>query len=133
MIVRLRNRRGVESEVPTEFLRLGPDAKPALRRGVSLAVTYFARSPAQDGPFFNGPHEDLKPKRTDRFDPKDGTRPLAAFESLDAMQIDLTDWFDLTKPGSYSVRLQFTDESGFGEGMSNDASFTVRGGGASVR
>ena len=50
MAVRIRNRRGVENTAPTEFLRRGDDGRPALRRGVALAVFYSPPSPSRTGP-----------------------------------------------------------------------------------
>jgi hypothetical protein len=132
VIARIRNRRGVENAAPREFLRRGPEGRPALRRGIELAVTYFPPSPDRNGPQPNVPHEERHPKRTDRFDPRDEPRPLSAFEALDALRLDLTDWFDLTRPGSYRVRLRFSGDSGVGEGASNDWSFTVGEGGGPV-
>ena len=95
----LRNRRGVENTAPTEFLRRGDDGRPALRRGIALAVSYSV--PTAPGPARSrdDPQEKLKPKRTDPFVPGEATRPLAPFESFEAMQLDLNDWFDLTRTG----------------------------------
>jgi len=123
--VRIRNRRGVEHPSPTEFLRRVPDGRPALRRGIALAVFYSAPSLSLTGTRWRGPEEDLKPKRTDRFDPGDASRPLAAFEVFEAMRLDLNDWFDLTRPGAYHLRVRFAADSGVGEGASNDWYFTV--------
>ena len=63
---------------------------------------------------FGEPREELKPKRTDRFNPDAATRPLAAFEEFDAMQLDLNDWFNLTRRGSYYVQRHV--RSRFGDG-----------------
>ena len=41
------------------------------------------------------------------------------------MRLDLNDWFHLTRPGTYRVRVAFAADSGFGEGTSNDWYFTV--------
>ena len=67
----------------------------------------------------------MKPKRTDHFDPGQTTRPLGPFEVFDAMPIDLNDWFDLARPGSYRVHVTFAADSGVGEGSTNDWYFTV--------
>jgi hypothetical protein len=125
LIVRIRNRRGVDDEVPTDFLRRGPGGRLSLRRGVSLAVFYSA--PGQPGPRppEGGPAEELMPKQADRFDPGPATRPLGPFEALDAMPIELTEWFDLTRTGSYRVHLSLTVDSGLGEGTSNELYLTV--------
>lgn len=125
--VHIRNRRGVEHEAPTEFLRPGDDGRPSLRRGVTLAAFYSPPNPnaSRSGQGRGGPGEELKPKRTDRFEPGDASRPLAAFRAFEAMRIDLNDWIDLTRPGSYRVRVAFAADSGVGQGTTNDWYFTV--------
>ncbi len=130
--LKIRNRRGVENTAPGEFLRRGDDGRPALRRGVKLAVFYTAPSlSSQVAPQCN-PGEELKPKRTDRFEPGNSTRSLAPFEVIEAIPLELNDWFDLTRAGSYRAHVVFTADSGVGEGMSNDWYFTVGNAGSSV-
>jgi hypothetical protein len=124
--VRVRNRRGVENASPREFLQRGTDGRLAMRRGVTLSASYWA--PTRNGAGRMAapkPAEELKPKRTDRFDPGAAARPLAAFAEFGAMQLNLNDWFDLSRPGTYFVRLTFTADSGVGEGTSNDWHFSV--------
>ena len=41
------------------------------------------------------------------------------------MRLDLNDWFDLERPGSYRVRVAFAADSGLGEGATNDRHFTI--------
>ena len=122
-LVKIRNRRGIENTAPTEFLRRGDDGRPALRRGVALAVFYSP--PALSRSARGIPQDELKPRRTDRFEPGAVTRPLEPFEEFEAMRLDLNDWFDLGKPGSYRVRIAFAADSGVGEGNSLDWYFTV--------
>ncbi len=124
VVLGLRNRRGVENTAPTEFLRRGDDGRPALRRGVTLAVSYSVPR-SQDELFSDHPQDTLKPKRTDAFVPGEATRSLAPFEAFEAMQLDLNDWFDLTRTGSYYVQVKFAADSGVGEGTSNDWSFSI--------
>ncbi len=125
--LQIRNRRGVENAAPTEFLRQAADGRPALRRGVALAVFYSRPSVTRSELFFRrgGSEEELKPKRTDRFDPGVTTRPFAPFEAFEAMRLDLNDWFDVTSPGSYRAHLTFAADSGVGAGESTDWHFTV--------
>jgi hypothetical protein len=124
MALRIRNRRGAENAAPTEVLRRGADGQPLLRRGVTLAAFYSAPSYSRTP----GPGEEIKPKKwSDRFDPgaNDPARPLEAFEVFEVMRLDLNDWFDLTRPGSYRVRVTFTADSGVAEGAANPWDFTV--------
>jgi hypothetical protein len=123
--LKFRNRRGVEQPAPTEFLRQGSDGRPALRRGVTLAVFYSSPGVSRTVQAQVDPWQELKPKRTARFDPGDASRPLAAFEEFEAARLDLVDWFDLTKPGSYRVRVKFAADSGVGGGTSNDTYFRI--------
>lgn len=120
MIVRIRNRRGVEVSAPAEFLRRGEDGRPSLRRGVNLAASYFPPSQPRSGVGQAVLTEELKPKRTDHFEPGNSTRPLGPFEVFDTAPVELNDWFHLTRPGTYRVRVTFASDSGFGEGASND-------------
>jgi hypothetical protein len=62
MIVRVRNRRGVDNAAPTEFLRRGADGRPSLRRGVSLAVFSTAPSVPESVQSTGIPREELEPK-----------------------------------------------------------------------
>ncbi len=125
MIVRIRNRRGFDNAAPTEFLRRGGDGRPALRRGVSLALVFSDARRSQGGQRAGIPDEEVKPKRTEYFDPGQTTHPLGPFEVFDAMPIELNDWFDLARPGSYRVHVTFAADSGVGEGSTNDWYFTV--------
>ncbi len=125
MTLKIRNCRGVEKPVPTEFLRPADDGKPALRRGLSLALFDIATDTA--GVAFsavprNGEHT---PTRTARFEPGDASRILAPTESFEAMQIDLSDWFGALGAGTYRVHLTFAKNSGLGEGTTNDAYFAI--------
>ena len=123
--MQLRNMSGVSSSSPTEFLRPGPDGKPALRKGVTLSLS---RPPSRELTLSRNqfvPNELIKPKRDAHFDPNKESRPLTPLEAFEAMRLDLADWFDLTKPGKYHIGVNFTADSGIGEGSSSEASFQV--------
>jgi hypothetical protein len=121
----LRNRRGVENTAPSEFLRRGTDGRTELRRGVALAVSYSAPPADRSDPFPRNPEDALKPSRSDRFTPGEATRSRAPFEEFEVMQLDLNEWFDMTRPGSYRVHVAFAADSGVGQGTSNNWHFTV--------
>ena len=127
MVVRIRNRRGVENTSPKEFLRRDGAGRPSLRRGVSLELYYAAPYRAGTGQRPGIPHDVVAAKGMDHFDPGDPAHPLGAFEVFDATQVQLGDWFEVTRPGSYRVRILFAADSGVGEGTSNDWHFTVEG------
>lgn len=65
--------------------------------------------------------------RAAHFDPGEGSRPLAPLEAFEAMRFDLNDWFDLTKPGRYRLRVTFAADSGIGKGSSSEVHFQVGG------
>lgn len=125
VVVRIRNRRGVENRAPAEFLRRGADGRLALRRGLTLTAYYSAPRRNNTDMIFEIPNEELKPKRIDRFDPGADARPMAPFEVREAMRLDLNDWFDLTRRGQYRVVIEFGADSGAGAGTSNNWFFEV--------
>jgi hypothetical protein len=125
VVIRIRNRRGVENTAPTEFVRRGTDGRALLRRGVSLAVYYAAPKRNRSDMIFDWHQDEVKPKRSDLFVPGPETRSLAPFETMDLIRLDLNDQFDLTKPGTYRIQVMFTADSGVGEGGSNHWLFTV--------
>jgi hypothetical protein len=120
MTLRLRNGLGVDRAAPTEFVRPAADGKPALRRGVNLALTAIVAD--RDQP---ARPEDRKPTREARFDPGDASRPLGPTESFEALSLDLNDWFAGLAPGSYQFRMTFAPDSGLGEGGTNEAFFRI--------
>jgi hypothetical protein len=125
LAVWLRNRRGVEQTAPAAIVQPGADGRPTLGRGVDFQVINTALGISKTGRRLRGRPEELKPKRTDRSLPGDNTRVLPAFERFIAARIDLTDWFDLTRPGAYQVTLKFAADSGLGAGTSNEWRFMV--------
>lgn len=124
--VRLQNVTGVDRSSPIEFLRPGPDGKPALRQGVSLSL-WHSTPPRTRSEFSWGdvPGDRVVPRREAHFEPGDATRTLAPLESFEAMRIDLNDWFDMTRPGRYSLAVTFDASSGLGQGSSGDVVFHV--------
>jgi len=120
----LRNRSGLEREVPTDLYH--PDG-PALRCGLALALSFAATDAAHPSGRGGAPPEweDLAPRITGDFAPGDARRALAPAESFEAGRLDLNDWFPITRPGLYRLRLTVRDDSGLGEGSSNEVSFPV--------
>jgi hypothetical protein len=126
--VLIRNRLGVAHSSPTEFIRPGPGGKPALRKGLKLALWYTGRGGSRA--HLAGlvePSDQVEPRGDAHFDPGHDSRLLAPLESFEAMQLDLSDWFDLSKPGIYFVAVTFAGDSGMGEGTSVQSEFTIRG------
>jgi hypothetical protein len=123
--VKIRNRLGVAHLSPTELIRPAPDGKPALRRGVNLLLWRSAARGANSKLNQGYPDEVVEPKRKTHFDAGDGSRQLEPLEAFESMRFDLSDWFDLTQPGKYRLRVTFAADSGLGEGAASEAYFQV--------
>jgi hypothetical protein len=121
----IRNRRGIAHASPTELIRPAPDGKPALRKGVSLALWRSTERGPSSGLNQVYPNDAVEPKRSAHFDPGEASRELQPLEAFEAMRLDLNDWFDLTAPARYRLRITFAPNSGFGEGASSEAYFQV--------
>jgi len=117
----LRNRRGIERSVPTEWYQ----PTPALRNGLELHASYSPtdmRKARRDvAPQFS----ELTLTRTTHFTPGKVSKILAPLEEFTAFEFNPADWFDLSKPGTYMLWLQSTTASGLGEGRSNEVRFVV--------
>jgi hypothetical protein len=121
----IRNRLGVARPSPMEFVRPGPDGKPALRKGVNLSLWHSTSRGPSSGLNQISPNDVIVPKRDAHFDPGEGTRPLTPLEAFEAMRLDLNDWFDLTRPGRYRLRVTFAADCGIGEGSASEVYFQV--------
>jgi hypothetical protein len=124
---RLRNGLGVEQAVPTEFVRPADHGKPALRRGVGLALFEVPRDPTANQSNVNRPPPGVErpPTRDARFDAGDASRMLAPTDSFEAISLDLNDWFAPLGPGTYRLQITFGKGSGLREGETNDVGFTM--------
>ena len=123
----LQNRLGVPRPGPTDLLRPAPDGKPSLRKGLTL-VLRRSNSRALD---LNRPRDEpedvIEPRRDAHFDPGPAARPLEPLESFEAFRLDLRDWFDLSRPGTFRLRITSDADSGLGEGIASEAYFQVGG------
>jgi hypothetical protein len=129
VIVRLRNRAGLEQKVPSEYLRNEGLRRPTLRPGIALKVSYVADDPERRARTPLPPDlptgEPLAPRAIDFFEPGDAVRTLGPAESFEAFRINLNDWFAIDRPGIYRVRVVFTKESGLAEGLSNEITIPI--------
>ena len=128
VVTRIRNRLGVAQSCPTEFLRLTSDGKPALRQGIKLSLWHSPPSPRSRSRWGQEPPGDpVEPRRDARFVADQGSRPLEPLEPLEAIRFDVNDWFDLSRPGRYRLRVDFTPEAGIGAGAVGEVLFQVGG------
>jgi hypothetical protein len=121
--VTLQNRLGSDRTFPTGFVRKADGGKPALRRGISLEVRFTPLSPSGQNPHGSiVAWDELRPIRTARFDPDQAkaTRTLGPAEAFEAFRVTLNDWVDLSRPGTYRVKLTFDDAAGVGKGSTNE-------------
>lgn len=126
LAVHLKNRRGLDQDVPTEFVRPADDGQPALRSGITLRLWRTDIDPL--GRVVAGaPREpkELAPTREARFTPGDATRTLGPAEEFEAFRLDLRDWFDLARPGQYRLAISFGDESGLGPDNAGEFHFRL--------
>lgn len=121
MVLRLYNTRGNAQTSPTEFSAPATDGKPALRRGITLAVERF---PTGDNPRSVEPAR-VAPARSAAFDPGARSRMLAPTESFEAMRLDINDWFPGLTPGMYWFYVDFAPQSGLGKGTTNRLQFWI--------
>jgi hypothetical protein len=96
-----------------------------MRRGITLSLVRSV--PDGPGTIFNRakPSESVPPKQDSHFDPTNRSRALDPLEAFEAIRLDLTEWFDLTRPGNYHLGMEIAAESGIGEGSSSLVYFDV--------
>ena len=125
----LRNRLGVAHAAPTDFLRPDPDGLPALRDGIELELWRSKTEPeGSSGLRSSVPSPTpVAAKRSAHFTPGDATRPLEPLAEFEVLRLNLGDWFDLGKPGSYRLRIKIGAGPGIGAGAASEAYFRVRG------
>jgi hypothetical protein len=122
--VELRNRKAVPRDVPGEVVRSDPSR---LARGITVHL-----SRAKHGGLRRNPRNpDDKTELTalaplhDRAFVAADTRNLEAAEVWEAGTFDLHDFFDIADGGQYAFWLTFSDESGFGEGVTKPEYFSL--------
>jgi hypothetical protein len=128
--LKLRNRSGVDRTVPSLWLRKGGEGVE-LRAGLSVEVFYLppGKGPTLVNEPYSEPGEEwgrLKPRKTGHFQDKAGTRTLRPAGEWTALELDLAERFDLSRPGAYAVRLVFARGAGLpAAGRSNLVAFSL--------
>jgi hypothetical protein len=128
----LRNRRGVAQELPATLISHEADGVRLLK-GVKLSLsrmefegggmTYYVGSGSDEG---EPPKMDalaLKPAGV--LKPGGPPRRLEPGETCVAAELDLRDFFTITKPGNYSLKVIFETECDVATGVTADVQFGV--------
>ena len=133
-VCRITNCSGIDRAAPAEFYRKDPRTGPALLAGFDVKVLYVPPEKAEDSGvedivFCETPETEiggdlpwqrLPCKVTARFKAEGPGRMLAMGEEFKTGEIDLTELFDLTRPGLYAVQFVFTAKDGaFTDGISD--------------
>ena len=129
----LRNRRGADQTLSAVCCRPTP---PALLRGLDIKLEYApglvqscvpARlySACAHDPRLRREWTELDAENSTRLDPGQATTVLAPTQITHAMRIDLSRWFEITRPGCYRAKLVISKESGLGEGETNRVCFSM--------
>jgi hypothetical protein len=131
--VRLRNRSGFDRSLPAVLAGKGPDGKPALHAGVRLRLWYNPDAAVVNNPPWPPPSkgvkwEELTPRAAASLPPVGKMVTAPAGAEFTEFTSDVADWFDLLRPGSYKVQLDFRrDDGGFAEGSSYELRFVLSG------
>jgi hypothetical protein len=130
--VKLRNRSGLEQIVPSKIVRPNGTAGIALHAGIQLRVRYTSAKDAKTAYFISPTRneetdwQELKAKSNPRFNSGPATKTVAPAEEFADIELDLNDFFDMTKPGGYRVQLIFTTaDGGFAEGATQEEQFAL--------
>lgn len=128
--VRLRNRSGVDRNIPALLWQDDAQRGPSLRAGVNVSLRYSPERVSSQGvltPISEDENDwrEIEPKVTAHFAAGAEESPLAAAEEIDAFTLDLNKLFEITKPGSYRLKFVFTKDSGLGEGKSKEVTFSL--------
>ncbi len=124
----LRNRRGVPQELPAHLTANLKDGKLAVHAGINITVHHMSDEPdprRAEGPdagilLDEKPLSDLPSERSNE------KKLVESADSYEAASLDLRDCFDLTRPGRYRVRINFTKQSGLGEGSTQQIDFQLK-------
>ena len=127
----VRNRRGLEQTPPADLFLQSGDAR-TLPPGVKLTLYYSPKMPPSDSPKRPKPEPDEMapwtevPCRAESPAVKSdtGTVPVASTETKTVFAVDLHDFFDLSRPGSYRLQAEF-QRPGVLVGKPKEATFTI--------
>ncbi len=127
--VKVSNGSGVDQVVPPALM-LSPGAKTALPQGVSLSLLYSEKLPPKvasfsEPPFNYGSWQDV-PLRKEVQVERSGTPgpTLIPTQDFTVLNIDLRDFFDMSRPGTYRLNALF-HVPGQSTDKSNEITFSI--------
>jgi hypothetical protein len=124
----LRNRLGVPQQMPTQFVVKAVDGKLSMRPGMSITlkrlsdVGQMQRMPDAASQTILP----LKPLATLSADLVSRQKLVESCDYFEACSFNLHDFFDITQTGRYSLQVDFTKQSGIGEGTSQEVEFDLK-------
>ena len=121
----LRNRLGIEQDAPSVFYVNDPENGPVLHSGIGIEMTY---RPGKGPPWAESKEkwQELKAKTAARAKMSQAGRTLAPAQEFRAFELDLRDWFHLTRAGCYRLEFTFSEQhSGLAEGRSQPVWFEL--------
>jgi len=127
--VKISNGSGLDQVVPA-VLMLPPGAKKALPQGMSLSLSYSEKLPPKvwrfsEPPFDYGSWQDVPLRKEVQIESSDTPGPtLSPSQDFTVLDIDLSDFFDMSRPGTYRVQALF-HLPGQAAGKSNEITFSI--------
>jgi hypothetical protein len=129
LAVVIRNDNGLDQEVPVSLI-LPPGASKTLAPGIKLSLSYSGKIPPKvqrfsESPFDYGGWQEL-PLRQEIGTAANqvAVNVLAPTEEMTILSVDLRDYFEVNRPGSYRVKVLFR-VPGQPEGQSDEIIFSL--------
>jgi hypothetical protein len=127
--VKVSNGSGLDQAVPSALM-LPPDANKALPQGISLSLSYSEKLPPKvwrfsEPPFDYGSWQEVPLRKEVQVETSETPGPtLIPTQDFTVLKIDLRDFFDMSRPGTYRVQALF-HVPGQAADKSNEITFSV--------
>jgi len=127
--VKISNGSGVDQVVPAALM-LPSGAKKELPQGIGLSLSYSEKIPPKvvsfsEPPFTYGSWQDVPLRKEVQVEPTTTPGPtLIPTQDFTVLDIDLRDFFDVSRPGTYRLKALF-HVPGQPEGKSNEVTFSM--------
>jgi hypothetical protein len=127
--VKISNGSGVDQVVPSALM-LSPGAKMTLPQGIGLSLLYSEKIPPKvtsfsEPPFNYGSWQDVPLRKEVQVEANTNPGPtLIPTQDFTVLDINLHDYFDMSRPGTYRVKALF-HVPGQPDGKSNEITFSL--------